>query len=105
MNTKLMLALTFLLAATSCKDPDVIVEQSNVTSGITIDGVRQVSLTPDEELHKGQSSFENMLIDQIVYRDSVYVLNMSREEALDLTIPDSLYVFYQEIVANLNTQQ
>ena len=48
---------------------------------------------------------ENMLMDQIIYRDSAYILNMSKEEAIDLTIPDSLYVHYLKIVDDLNTLQ
>ena len=67
--------------------------------------VAQLNLTPDEKLHKEQSSLENMLMDQIIYRDSAYILNMSKEEAIDLTIPDSLYVHYLKIVDDLNTLQ
>lgn len=103
MNTKLMLVLTFIMAVSSCIDSDIIVEESNVNSGIAIDKSRQVNLTPDEVLHKEQSNLENMLMDQIIYRDSAYILNMSKEEANDLTIPDSLYILYQKIVDDLNT--
>ena len=99
MNTKLVLVLTFML----CNDSDIIVENAN--SGISIDKSRQLNLTPDEKLHKEQSSLENMLMDQIIYRDSAYILNMSKEEAIDLTIPDSLYVHYLKIVDDLNTLQ
>lgn len=105
MNTKLMLILTFMLTVSSCNDSDIIVENSNANSGIPIDKSRQISLTPDEKLHKEQSSLENMLMDQIIYRDSAYILNMSKEEAIDLTIPDSLYVLYLKIVDDLNTLQ
>lgn len=41
-------------------------------------------------------------MDQIIYRDSVYILNMSRDEARELTIPDSLYVVYTNLVEKLN---
>ena len=81
----------------------IIVENAN--SGISIDKSTQLNLTPDEKLHKEQSSLENMLMDQIIYRDSAYILNMSKEEAIDLTIPDSLYVHYLKIVDDLNTLQ
>ena len=103
MNTKLVLVLTFMLVVSSCNDSDIIVENAN--SGISIDKSTQLNLTPDEKLHKGQSSLENMLMDQIIYRDSAYILNMSKEEAIDLTIPDSLYVHYLKIVDDLNTLQ
>ena len=101
MNTKLVLVLTFMLVVSSCNDSDIIVENAN----ISIDKSTQLNLTPDEKLHKEQSSLENMLMDQIIYRDSAYILNMSKEEAIDLTIPDSLYVHYLKIVDDLNTLQ
>lgn len=104
-NTKLVLFITFLLAAMSCNDADIVVEQSKVNNDVSNANTRQVNLTPDKVLHEAQSDFENMLIDQIVFRDSVYVLNMSKEEAIDLTIPDSLYSFYQKMVDNLNALQ
>ena len=94
---------SLMLVVSSCNDSDIIVENAN--SGISIDKSRQLNLTPDEKLHKEQSSLENMLMDQIIYRDSAYILNMSKEEAIDLTIPDSLYVHYLKIVDDLNTLQ
>ena len=100
---KASLVLTFMLVVSSCNDSDIIVENAN--SGISIDKSTQLNLTPDEKLHKEQSSLENMLMDQIIYRDSAYILNMSKEEAIDLTIPDSLYVHYLKIVDDLNTLQ
>lgn len=103
-NTKLMLVYIFLLKAISCHDSDVIENQSNV-SEITPDASSQVNPTSDEDTYRAQSDFENMLVDQIIYRDSVYILNMSKEEAIDLTIPDSLYVHYIKLVENLNGQK
>lgn len=100
-NTKLMLIMTFLLVAASCKDSDLVekIEEQPVK---TEDVVRPVDLTSDEEKYKAQSDFENMLMDQVIFRDSIYVLNMSREEAQDLTIPDSLYNVFVNVVNNLN---
>lgn len=46
-----------------------------------------------------------MLLDQIIYRDSMYVLNMTEEEAMDLKIPDSLYIQYITIVNDLNARR
>ncbi len=56
MNTKLVLVLTFMLVVSSCNDSDIIVENAN--SGISIDKSTQLNLTPDEKLHKEQSSLE-----------------------------------------------
>ena len=94
MNTKLVLVLTFMLVVSSCNDSDIIVENAN--SGISIDKSRQLNLTPDEKLHKEQSSLENMLMDQIIYRDSAYILNMSKEEDGSIVI-DLAGDYYGEI--------
>ena len=53
-----------MLVVSSCNDSDIIVENAN--SGISIDKSTQLNLTPDEKLHKEQSSLENMLMDQII---------------------------------------
>ena len=41
-------------------------------------------------------------MDQVIYRDSMYILNLNAEAAADLNIPDSLYNVYVELVENLN---
>ncbi len=105
MKKKLLLFSTFLTILMSCSDVEIVVEQANVNDGITYVNDEHVIDTPDDKLHKAQSDFNNMLMDQIIYIDSKYVLNMSKEEALDLTIPDSLYVLYLNIVDDLNTCQ
>ena len=72
MNTKLVLVLTFMLVVSSCNDSDIIVENAN--SGISIDKSTQLNLTPDEKLHKEQSSLENMLMDQIIFYFYLFLL-------------------------------
>lgn len=92
---------TTILLATSCKDSEIISDQvgaNDTTRAIS----SEVNISSDEAIYKAQSDFENMLMDQVVYRDSVYILNMSRDEARDLTIPDSLYNVYTNLVEKLN---
>lgn len=92
---------TTILLATSCKDSEIISDQAganDTTRAIS----SEVNISSDEAIYKAQSDFENMLMDQVVYRDSVYILNMNRDEARDLTIPDSLYNVYTNLVEKLN---
>lgn len=104
-NTKLSLIAVFLLVTVfSCKDDEAIVEQPKA-SDVSTRSINNTDFTSDEYKHKSQSNVENMLMDQIIYRDSMYVLNMSKEEAKDLTIPDSLYNVYSKIVEDLNKAQ
>lgn len=101
-NTKRSLIAVFLLVTVfSCKDDEVIVEQPKA-SDISTRSITNADFTSDEYKHESQSNVENMLMDQIIYRDSMYVLNMSKEEAKDLTIPDSLYNVYVLLVEKLN---
>lgn len=100
-----MLALLFVLIS-SCKE-DLIIEDSvkQTLKTTKSSNISQMDIFSDEYKHRVQSDVEGMLLDQIVYRDSVYVLNMTKEEADDLKIPDSLYVQYISIVNNLNVQK
>ena len=103
-ETKLKLFPSFLLLMLfSCKDVEIVEEQPKVIT--TVSTTRAVDTTSDEYKHQNQSNVENMLMDQIIYQDSVYILNLSAEEAVDLNIPDSLYNVYTQLVNELNTLQ
>lgn len=104
-NTVFMLTTILLAAITSCRDSEIISEQRNGNDATTRTVSDEMNISSDEAIYKAQSNFENMLMDQIIYRDSVYILNMSRDEARELTIPDSLYVVYTNLVEKLNGKQ
>jgi hypothetical protein len=55
-----------------------------------------------ERLSAFQSNSEIMLIQQIIYTDSHYILNLSRSEAAELCVPDSLYDKVLTYVSQLN---
>ena len=100
-ETKLKLFPSFLLLMLfSCKDVDIVEEQP--VAEIPTTTIRNVNTISDESKHQAQSDFGNMLMDQVIYRDSMYILNLNAEEAADLNIPDSLYNVYVELVENLN---
>ncbi|SHE92715.1 hypothetical protein SAMN05444349_10874 [Bacteroides faecichinchillae] len=102
-ETKLKLFPSFLLLMLfSCKDLDIVEEQPVAETPTTT--IRNVNTISDESKHQAQSDFGNMLMDQVIYRDSMYILNLNAEAA-DLNIPDSLYNVYTQLVNELNTLQ
>ena len=102
-ETKLKLFPSFLLLMLfSCKDVDIVEEQPVAETPTTT--IRNVNTISDESKHQAQSDFGNMLMDQVIYRDSMYILNLNAEAA-DLNIPDSLYNVYTQLVNELNTLQ
>lgn len=95
--TVLLLALlTGIVYA--CKDEEFVIKQTYENQILT----RNSDIFSDEYKSQQQSNPESMLIDQIIYRDSIYVLNLNKDEATDLNISDSLYDFYYNIVLDLN---
>ncbi|TYK32818.1 hypothetical protein [Bacteroides pyogenes] len=87
----------------SCKDQEIIERvPENPLKGTRVSGINVEELS-DEQKYELQSSPEGILMNQIVCEDFRFFLNMSREEARDLNIPDSLYQAYLEIVENLNS--
>ena len=53
-------------------------------------------------LHAFQSDKEKMLIYQINKRNGTYVLDLTKEDAKELNIPDSLYLWATQVVEVLN---
>lgn len=62
----------------------------------SIDSLRMISLF--------QSNFDNMIMNQIIMKDSVLVLAISSEEATDLGIPQEMYNRYVDYVSRLNAE-
>lgn len=104
-KTNVLLILASLAVVSSCKDEEILLKQSQSNEIST----RAVICTPDvlsdEYKSRIQSDKESMLIDQIVFRDSMYILNLSTEEAKDLCIPDSLYTFYLQLINDINNNE
>lgn len=51
-----------------------------------------------------QSDFDNLIMNRIVFRDSMYVLSLSKESASIIGIPESLYNRYVDYIRELNNQ-
>ena len=106
-KTKLIILLSFLsMFVNSCKEESSVESliEKDVKTTKSVDTF-QMDIFSDEYKLSIQSSVEGMLLDQIIYRDSMYVLNMTEEEAMDLKIPDSLYIQYITIVNDLNARR
>lgn len=106
-KTKSIILLAFLSVwVNSCKEDssvESLIEEAVKTTKSA--DTSQTDIFSDEYKLSIQSSVEGMLLDQIIYRDSMYVLNMTEEEAIDLKIPDSLYIQYTAIVNDLNARR
>lgn len=55
-------------------------------------------------LHAFQSDKEKMLLYQIKKRNGTYVLDLTKEDAKELNIPDSLYLWATQVVESLNKE-
>lgn len=87
----------------SCSDDSLIdVEQSQQL----YDGVRSAltrsAVSEDDFIHFIQTDKMSMLLNRVVKTDSTYVLDLSREQAKILEIPDSLYDLAIDVVYQFN---
>lgn len=102
-----MAILTLIAAfATSCADATIEVSQpeQSAEETATTRGLQATSLSEETILliSRYQSDPEIMLAHQIVWQDSLFILSLSRDDAHELQISDSLYTAYQEYVEQLN---
>ena len=100
--TIILLILASSAVVSSCKEEELLLEksQSNEISSRAV--ICSPDVLSDEYKSRIQSDKESMLIDQIIFRDSMYILNLSTKEAKDLCIPDSLYTFYLQLLNDIN---
>ncbi|WP_042371086.1 hypothetical protein [Bacteroides neonati] len=101
----ILLFMALFAVVSSCKEDEIILENSQANEILSRSINDFSDVLSDEYKSKIQSDKEFMLIDQIIFRDSMYLLNLSANEAKDLCIPDSLYAFYLQLVTNLNKNE
>lgn len=95
--TLCVVAVSFSLA--SCKKE--ILKDSNGQEE-TLKGKQVVSQDSLETLYMMQSNLELLLADRIISKSTGFVLDISKQEAVELDIPDDLYQKYQDKVKELN---
>ena len=65
----------------------------------SIPAVQEDSLTMMSNLQKNKT---HLMMNRIIFKDSVFVLAIKKQDALFLGIPEEMYERYVEYVANLN---
>lgn len=95
--------LTLLIV--SCTDNDILKSNSLDTESVKIDSTKMVGKLPKDSLsikHMMQSNSELIISDRIIYKNSNYILDLSPEEATQLSISDEVYQKYIKIVSEMN---
>lgn len=103
MKTKKIILGSVLFASVffSCVDKEIPLEDIKASPSFEAGSlnVEKDSLRIQNEL---QSDSELMILDRIIYKNSVYILDLSAEEAADLDIPNEIYEKYKGYVNALN---
>ena len=102
-----VIAVMFLLSVSCTRNiletPSSSIENTplTLTSLITKSSISQVdSLKLEQHLQKDE---DNLMVNRIVYKDSVYVLTISRKSACNVGVSEETYNKYLEYVENLNS--
>lgn len=91
------------LCGTACTDQDIPNINAESPSVEQSDG--EESVVNDRELkYRMQSDKELLLADRIICKNSVFVLDLSEEEAEALQIPTEMYRKYVQHVEKLNSK-
>lgn len=93
-----ILAASFSFA--SCKKKEILKDSNGEER--TLEGEQVVSQDSLETLYMMQSNIELLLADRIISKPNGYVLDISKQEAVELDIPDELYQKYQAKVNELS---
>jgi hypothetical protein len=94
-----IVAMVMSLTIISCKK-EILQEKTPINNeGQAAKAAAQDSL---ETLYMMQSNLELLLADRIISKPNGYVLDISKQEATELDIPDELFQKYQSKVNELN---
>ena len=77
-------------------------ERLSVMPGVLTKSMNMSQADSLKRVYQYQSNKKRMLLYQIEEHNGVYVLNLSKAEAAELNIADSLFTWAQEIVDELN---
>ncbi|MCD8262310.1 MAG: hypothetical protein LUD15_13250 [Bacteroides sp.] len=92
--------LTTLLCLSTCKEENnPIPEPEEETCGCN-------PVTQEQAAHTFilQTDPKLILADRILYKNSIYQLDLSREEVAELQIPEEIYQEFTDYVENLNKE-
>lgn len=100
--------LLALLCISCMSNPlDSQVERNGETTTITLQSILTKSGISEQEdslslVNKLQSDVDNLMMGRVVFKDSIYILAISRDNAGFLGVNDTIYNHYLEYVASLN---
>ncbi len=95
----------FIILIASCADNDILPDKSFNGNAAEVDSTKTVGELPEDSLnikYMMQTNSDLIISDRIIYKNSIYVLDLSLEEAKQLSISDKMYQKYVEIVSNMN---
>lgn len=86
---------------------DSQIERNGETTTITLQSILTKSGISEQEdslslANKLQSDVDNLMMGRVVFKDSIYILAISRDNAVFLGVNDTIYNHYLEYVASLN---
>lgn len=102
---KITQTLMFIILIASCADNDILPDKPFNGNAAEVDSIRTVGELPEDSLnikYMMQTNSDLIISDRIIYKNSIYVLDLSLEEAKQLSISDDMYQKYIEIVSNMN---
>jgi hypothetical protein len=93
----------FASSLLSCSEDDFFnSEQTYLLYNEAKSALTRSSVSEEDFIHFIQTDKMNMILNRIVLTDSTYVLELSREQAHILEIPDSIYDLAVDIVDQYN---
>lgn len=99
-STLIMLSLFCMVACTDRDIPNINIENSSIEQSD-----KEEYFVNDNELkYKMQSDKELLLVDRIICKNSVFILDLSEEEAETLQIPTEMYRRCIQYVEELNNK-
>lgn len=106
-----LLCVALLIIASACVNKKIngssVESESSEKSIIERFKTKSIGLNDLDSLKlksRMQSDFDNLIMNRIVFRDSMYVLSLSKESASIIGIPESLYNRYVDYIRELNNQ-
>lgn len=94
-----IIGILFIMGA--CVAEQITLEDNPTLSGKS--QTRGVQNIDDNAIIAAQTDLYALLAKQVQYKDSVFSLAISQEEATILNIPDSIYNKFQEVIQLLNS--
>lgn len=106
---KYLFPILILLTCSSCIENAIDSRQEEEDRPLTLESLltRSSGMVQEDSLtmkYKLQSDVDHLMMSQILYKDSVFILAMKKEEAEFLGISDEMYEKYLNYVMSLNEQ-